>query len=70
MSQGISDLFEIYRATEIHPKTRIRLLKKMGQAINYSYGANVCEPIVYELVLLLDPGDDIKTDEHYTRYAV
>jgi hypothetical protein len=56
--------------TEISIETRIRLIKQLGDAINYEHGANLTEPIVYELVLLLDPNDKIKDDERYLKFIM
>lgn len=61
-------LFEIYRTSELFVKTRITLIKKLGNAINKTHGSNITEPLVYELVLLLDPNNEIKDDEHYKRF--
>jgi len=65
---NVAVLFDIYRASEIKPETRISLIKKMGGAINNSVGMNLTEPLVYELVLLLDANDPIKDDEHYRKF--
>ena len=54
--------------TELSIGTRIKIIKKLGDAINYQMGANITEPLVYELVLALDPDDEIKDDKHYSCY--
>lgn len=54
---------------ELSVETRVNLLKKLGTAINYDYSANVTEPVVYELVKILDPENPLLTDEHYLRYV-
>ena len=64
----MKELIEIFRMNEIKKETRIRLLKKLGMAINDQHGMNLTEAVVYELVLLLDPDDEIKTNEHYLRH--
>ncbi len=56
-------IIDVFRMTELNTKTRVKIIKKLGEVINYDYGANVTEPIVYELVLALEPDDCIKTDE-------
>lgn len=65
---NVGILFEIYRAEEISKEARIRLIKKMGTAINDTLAMNATEEIVVELVLLLDPKNDIVRDEHYRKY--
>jgi hypothetical protein len=61
-------LIEVFRMEEVSKETRIRLLKKLGNLINCKYASNVTEPLVYELVLLLDPNDKIKDDTHYLSF--
>jgi hypothetical protein len=53
---------------EVSVKTRIRLLKKLGTAINYQYRANVTEELVIELILLLDKSHSFHDDEHLLKY--
>jgi hypothetical protein len=60
-------LIEVFRMTEIQPKTRAQVIIKLGDLINYEYGANVTEDIVFELVSLLDPENVILADERYLR---
>lgn len=63
----MKELIEIYRMNEIDPKTRARIIIKLGRAINDQMGMNITEPIVYELVKLLDSENDILSDEHYIK---
>jgi len=35
--------------------------------INYEHGANVTEDIVYELVMILDPENEVIKEERYQR---
>ena len=53
---------------ELSIGTRIKIIKTLGAAINNEMGMNITESLVYELVLALDPDDEIKDDEHYKRY--
>ena len=58
-------LIEVFRMTEISAQTRVKVLIKLGNLINYQYGANVTEPLIYELVKLLDPKNkEIEKYEH------
>ena len=46
-------LIEVFRMTEISKETRIKIIKQLGQAINFQYASNITEPLVNELVLAL-----------------
>lgn len=56
----ISSLIAVYRMDELKPETRVRVIKKLGEAINYSFAANITEPIVAELVELLTKSNEIE----------
>lgn len=64
----MNSLIEVFRMSEISPKTRARIIIKLGRFENDRVGMNITEPIVYELVLLLDPENQILTDEHYKKF--
>lgn len=49
----MSELITVFRMTELSPETRIRIILKLSELINYKYGSNISEPIVAELVHLL-----------------
>ena len=61
-------IIQIFRMEEVPKALRIRIIKKLGRAINDQYGSNITEPLVYELVLALNPDDPIRTDPHYVPY--
>lgn len=61
----ISSLVEVFRMEEIDKKTRAKVIIKLGIVINASFSMNITEPLVYELVKILDPKNKILTDEHY-----
>lgn len=65
----MKEIIEIFRMNEIAPKTRAKIIIKLGKAINDEMGMNISEPIVYELVSILDLENEILTDEHYKKYA-
>jgi hypothetical protein len=54
----MKELIEVFRMVEIEPKTRARIIIKLGRAINDKMGMNLTEPLVYELVNLLDPENE------------
>lgn len=55
----MKDLIEVFRMDELDKKTRARVIIKLGDVINYSHGANIAEDIVYELVMILDPENEV-----------
>ena len=63
----MKEIIEVFRMTEISPKIRASIIIKLGRAINYQMGMNITEPIVYELVKLLDEENDILSNEHYIK---
>lgn len=62
-------LIEVFKMEMIKPATRAKIIIKLGGAINNKYAANITEPIVFELVSLLDPDNKILKDERYIRMA-
>jgi len=61
----MQEIIDIFRMEEIPPKTRAKIIIKLGVAINSKMGMNITEPLVYELVKILDCNNDILSDEHY-----
>jgi len=51
----MNNLIEVFRMNEISPEARCEIIIELGKAINWKYGANLTEKIVYELVSLLLP---------------
>lgn len=64
----MKDLIEIFRMEELKPETRINIIIKLGDAINEEYAMNITEPIVYELVKVLNPSHEILNKERYTKH--
>lgn len=64
----MKELIDVFRMNEIDPKTRARIIIKLGKAINYEYAANLTEGIVFELVSILDPDNEILKDERYSNH--
>lgn len=65
----MESLVHVFRMNEVSAQTRIRIIKQLGRSINDQFGANCTEGLVYELVLALDPNDEIKDDKHYLAYV-
>ena len=63
----MKELIEVFRMTEIDSKTRVKIIIKLGRAINDQMGMNITEPLVYELVMILDPENEILSKEHYIK---
>jgi len=51
---GLSDLIDVFKMQEIKPEMRIRLIKKLGVAINNEHGMNLTDEVVEELVFLIE----------------
>ena len=51
---SVSALIDIYKMTEVSVEARIRLLHALGEIVNYELGTNATEPLVAELVDLLN----------------
>lgn len=51
---GVSALIDVYKMTEVSVEARIRLLHALGEIVNYELGTNATEPLVAELVDLLN----------------
>lgn len=64
----MNSIIEVFRMTELKPQTRAKIIIKLGILINNQHGSNVTEPIVVELVSLLDPENEILKDEYYKKY--
>jgi len=62
-------IIDVYRMTEVAPKTRAQIIIKLGSAINGQYGSNITESLVYELVKTLDKDNPILQNEHYLKFA-
>lgn len=58
-------LIEVFRMTELDQKTRAKVIIKLGDAINYQFGSNITEPIVFELVSILDPENEVLKIDRY-----
>lgn len=65
----MKDLIEIYRMTEVSVATRCNLLVKAANLINFQCGANITEPLVYELLMLLDPNHKTLKDKTFLKLA-
>lgn len=63
----MKSIIEVFRMEEVSKETRVKIIIKLGHAINYEYGANITEGIVFELVSILDPENPILKDERYLK---
>lgn len=59
---GVSALIDIYKMTEVSVEARIRLLHVVGEIVNWELGTNATEPLVKELVDLLN-SDNVPYDK-------
>lgn len=63
----MKELIDTFRMTEVSAKTRAKLIIKLGELINAEHCSNITEPVVFELVSILDPENKILTEEHYLK---
>ena len=62
---NVSVLIDIFRMDEISKKTRAKLIITMGNALNATMGMNLTEELVFELVQILEPENEIINSSHY-----
>lgn len=61
----MKELIEVFRMNEVSIGVRCRIIIQLGRAINFQFGANITEPLVYELVKQLDPENkDVETENY------
>ncbi len=65
----MKELIDVFRMNELSVKTRVKIIIKLGFAINFEQGANITEGIVYELVKALDPENKEVETEKYLKYV-
>jgi len=65
----MKELIDVFQMIEIKAKTRAKIIIKLGDAINNRYGASITEPVVFELVDILDPENDIFEDKEFMKRA-
>lgn len=61
----MKELIDVFRMSELSAEARVNLIIKMGRLINDEHCANITEPVVYELVKILDPKHEILQNPHY-----
>jgi len=66
----MKELIEVFRMDEVSKETRAKIIIQLGNCINEEHGANVTEPLVYELVMQLDPTNKIINETRYTRHLI
>lgn len=66
----MESLIQVFRMNELSNRTRVNVLKKLGEVINNQYGGNYTEEIVIELILALDSSfeQELRDDVHYGRF--
>lgn len=60
-------IIDVFRMEEVSKETRAKIIIKLGRAINDQYAMNITEGLVFELVSILDPNNEILSDEHYLK---
>lgn len=64
----MKELIDVFRMHELTEQTRINIIIKLGEVINYKYAANITEPLVYELVKALDSNNQQVETAHYKQF--
>ena len=65
----MKELIDVFKMESITPQTRARIIIELGRALNYTYGRNITESLVYELVKALDPSNPIIRSEYYLKHV-
>lgn len=65
----MKELIEVFRMAELDPTLRAKIIIQLGKGVNHQMGMNVTEPVVYELVKILDPQNPILHDTQFLRMA-
>lgn len=65
----MKSLIEVFKMDVIPKKQRVDVIIKLGRAINNQYGMSLTEPLVYELVKILDPQNELLQDEEFIKRA-
>ena len=65
----MKELIEVFKMTEIDQKVRVKIIIRLGKAINNQHAMNLTEPIVFELVKLLDSENAIFKDVHFLKHS-
>ena len=60
---------DIFRMTEVNPKTRAKIIIQLGRAVNHELASNCTEALVFELVSVLDPENKILSDNFYKQFV-
>lgn len=58
----MKSIIDVFRMNEVKPETRAKVIIKLGRAINHQYAMNITNELVYELVSILDPNNEILKD--------
>lgn len=61
----MQNIIEIFKMEEIPKKKRAMIIIKLGRAINHTYASNLTEAVVFELVSILDPDNEILSLDSY-----
>jgi hypothetical protein len=65
----MKSLIDVFLMQGVSGKVRANIIVQLGRAINDEHGANITEPLVYELVKQIDPENEVLYDEHYIYFA-
>lgn len=66
----MKEMIEVFRMDEVSKETRAKIIIQLGNCINEEHGANITEPLVYELVMQLDPKNQAIYHPRYTKHLI
>ena len=64
----MESLITVFRMSEVSKEAREKIIIQLGHAINGQFGMNLTEPLVFELVSVLNPDSKILSDPHYLKH--
>jgi F0F1-type ATP synthase beta subunit len=68
LNKNMQELIEIFKMENLNKENKIKIIKEIGIFINEQFKNNVSEGLVIELVLALDPENNIKDEPRYKWY--
>lgn len=65
----MKEIIEVFRMEEVSKEARCKIIAELGELINYKYGANLTEVLVYELIYQLCPNHQILSHVKFKKCA-
>jgi len=65
----MKELIDVFKMDVLPGNIRARVIIKLGRAIDNEHGMSLTGPIVFELVSILDPQNELLKDEDFIKRA-